>query len=126
MARVRFMPECSCNDTAIAKKKGDKPPRTTQRTTGTETTQTEPETEQTPGRTATAKPTKREQDRAKAAAAERDTNTAQTTEPEKERKEGRTDQEQQPPDAACVTLAERSGCGELTRVGFSQLDFGEG
>ncbi len=31
------------------------------------------------------------------AAAEREANTAQTTEPENEREEGRTDQEQQPP-----------------------------
>ncbi|MGB5633329.1 MAG: hypothetical protein WBM44_04885 [Waterburya sp.] len=68
------MPEFSCSDTAIAKKKGDehptkrrKPPREAgQRTTGTETNQTDPETEHQPGRTHTTQPTKRETTKAKA------------------------------------------------------------
>lgn len=59
------------------------------------TIHTEPETEQTPGRTATAKPTNREHARAKAAAAERETKEAQTTSPEKEREEEKPNKKEQ-------------------------------
>ena len=89
---------------AIAQKKGDEPPtETTQRTTGTETNQTNPPTEHQPGRTRTTQPTKRETTKAKAAARPRETKPHQTTEPEKERDEGRSSHEQQPRDNARPT-----------------------
>ena len=67
----------------ISKKKGDEPPGRNQRTTGTETNQTKPETEHQPGRTHTTQPTKRETTKAKALLARTRSKTAPADRPRK-------------------------------------------